>query len=275
MNGTGQRLIPGGVLLLAVTVSVAPFAVALLPALTHPAQFAREGITWPAPPTLLNFRAVLEDPSIFIQPALTTALAAFVICLLQGASSIAAAYAFLRLRFRGRDIAFAACIVVWVVPATVLVVPLYLAFSRAGLSDTFLALVLPSALTSPYALFLLRQSFASIPDELFDAAAIDGASHLRVVGSIVLPLCRPALATLVVVIMTTTWNSYLWPRLIGGIRMPQVQVAIASLRTQYDDRWTVVMAASVLALLPTVVLVFAARRLFHPDHTPADRGGSS
>lgn len=250
------------ILAVGIVASAAPFIIILLPAFTSPAQFARKGVSWPSPVTLENFSTVLADPAVLIVPVLTTALVAIITCVIQMTSSVCAAYAFTRLQFRGRNVVFAACVGVWVIPPTVLVVPLYLGFARAGLSGSFLALILPAALASPYALFLLRQSFASIPRELFEAASIDGASHGRILTAIVLPVCRPALVTLVIVITITTWNSYLWPRMIAGVQLPQVQVAIASLRTQYDDRWTVVMAASVLALLPTLALVFAIRSLF-------------
>ncbi|MFC7789934.1 carbohydrate ABC transporter permease [Microbacterium sp. MAHUQ-60] len=262
------------ILTMAILVSAAPFVVTLLPAFTSPTQFARKGVSWPSPFSLENFLTVLADPAVVIVPALSTTLVAVVTCVIQMTSSVCAAYAFTRLQFRGRNLVFMACIGVWLIPPTVLVVPLYLAFARAGLSGSFVALILPTALASPYALFLLRQSFESIPRELFEAAAIDGASHRRILMSVVLPVCRPALVTLVVVITTTTWNSYLWPRMIAGVQLPQVQVAIASLRTQYDDRWTVVMAASVLALLPTIALVFAIRRLIVQEPAPARQGDS-
>lgn len=260
------------ILVLAVALSLLPFVAALLPSVTSAAQFARDGLAWPSPVTIENFVAVLREPSILLGPALTTAVAGLVVCATQMTSAVCAAYAFSRLRFPGREALFILVIALWAVPPIVLIVPLYLGFARVGLSGTFAALILPSALISPYAIFLLRQSFASLPGELFEAAAIDGASNARIVTSILIPASWPALATVAVVIMTTTWNSYLWPRLIAGVQLPQVQVAISSLRTQYDDRWTLVMAASVLATLPTIALVIALRRGFVHTLEPSEAG---
>lgn len=257
-----RRTLLWAVLLCIVVVVLAPLAVVVVVALTAPRQFAQEGVSVPDPWTLENIAAVLADPGILLIPAGITAAVAGVVCLTQTASSVLAAFAFARFDFPGRRLLFAVFLAAWLVPPVVTVLPLYLAFVRLGLAGTFAALVLPSAFASPYAVFLLRQWFAGIPAPLLDAATLDGATEWAILRRIVLPISRPAVATVILVIAVSTWNAYLWPRMIAGTRLPQVQVAIASLQTQFDANWTLVLAASGLALLPPVLATIALQHPF-------------
>lgn len=250
------------VLALEGAVAVAPFILATLVAAMSREQFASDGAPLPDPWTAENFIAVLTKPYPLLAPAALTAAIAAVLCLVQTVSSIFAAYAFARFEFAGRRILFALMMLLWLMPPIVTVLPLYLAFATMRMAGTFVALVLPFVLASPYAVFLLRQWFAGIPADLFDAAAIDGASAWTAFRRIAMPLSAPAVASVVLVTAVTVWNSYLWPRLIAGTRLPQIQVSIASLQTQYDANWTLVLAASSLALLPPLVITVLLQRPF-------------
>lgn len=249
-------------LVIAAVMTMTPFLLVVLVSFTSPAQFAREGLSLPDPWTLQNMADLLRDPTRLLEPMATTAVAAAVIVVVQTASSILAAYAFARFHFAGRRVLFWLYIGSYLVPPVVTFLPIYLVFVRVGLSGTYLALILPFAFASPYAIFLLYQWFAAIPDALFDAAELDGAGPWASLTKIALPLARPAVASVALVIAITTWNSYLWPRLIAGVQLPQVQVAIAGLRTQYDSNWTLIMAATLLTLLPPIGVTLLLRRPF-------------
>lgn len=169
--------------------------------------------------------------------------------------SILAAYAFAYLQFPGRDVLFWAFIATLLVPQVVVVVPLFLAFQQMGLRNTFWALVLPFVFGSPYAVFLLRENFRSVPQELLDAMRVDGAGHLRMIRSLVVPLNRPIIVTLIVITVVTHWNSFMWPLIITtGDTWQTLTVATSALSTQYNNNWTMVMAATTLAMIPLILL---------------------
>ncbi len=148
----------------------------------------------PAPPTLANYTGLVDAG--FGRALVVTALMTAVILLGQLTFSVLAAYAFARLEFPGRDALFWVYVATLMVPATVTVVPLYLMMAEAGLRNTFWALVLPFMFGSPYAIFLLREYFRTIPADLIRAARVDGASTLDVIVHVVLPASRPILVTL-------------------------------------------------------------------------------
>ncbi|WP_241982243.1 carbohydrate ABC transporter permease [Cryobacterium ruanii] len=142
-------------------------------------------------------------------------------------------------------------------------VPLYLMMTEAGLRNSFWSLVLPFAFASPYAIFLLREYFRGIPHELIDAARLDGANTLDVLVEIVVPLSRPIIATLTLITIVSHWNSFMWPLVVTtGTEWRVVTVATASLQSQFNGNWTVVMAATTLALVPLLVLFLMFQRSF-------------
>jgi multiple sugar transport system permease protein len=184
-----------------------------------------------------------------------TVLMAVFILVFQLVFSIMAAYAFARVDFPGREALFWVYLATLMVPAVVLVIPLYLMMVQLGLRDTFWGLVLPFSFGSPYAIFLLREYFRGIPQDLVDAARLDGASTLDILVEVVVPLSRPIIATLVLITAVSQWNSFLWPLVItSGNTWRVATVATASLQSQYNGNWTVVMTATTLAIVPLVVL---------------------
>lgn len=171
-----------------------------------------------------------------------------------------AAYGFGRLRFRGRNVVFALYLATLMFPLQVLVVPLFIQMSRLDLNDTYFALLAPS-IASAFGVFLLKQAVESLPRELDEAATIDGASHLRVYATIVLPLIRPALATLAVFAFMSSWNSFLWPLVV--IRSPELMtlpLGLATLQGRFTTEWNVVMAGSVVSVIPIAVVYLFAQR---------------
>ncbi len=240
----------------AAIVTLGPFLLSLMTAFKSPGQFASEdSLSFPAPLALENFVALITGPAEFGNAILVTVAVTSVIVVFQLGFSVLAAYAFARIDFIGRRALFWVYLAGLMVPNIVLVIPLYLMMVELGLRNTFWGLVLPFMFGSPYAIFLLREYFRGIPNDLIDAARIDGAGHWRILASIIVPLSKPILATLTLITIVSQWNSFLWPLVITtGPDWRVITVATASLQSQYNGNWTLVMAATTLALVPLVVL---------------------
>jgi multiple sugar transport system permease protein len=245
------------VLAVAAVLTLGPFLFSVMTALTSTTQFAQEGpLSIPSPPVLDNVVRLFTSADGFVTPVAVTVQMVAVILVGQMVFSVLAAYAFAQLRFPGRDLLFWVYIATLMVPQVVVVVPLYLMLSEAGLRNTFWALVLPFVLGSPYAIFLLRENFRGIPSELMDAMRIDGAGTLRLLWHLVVPLNRPIIVTLVLITVVTHWNSFMWPMVItSGPEWRVITVATSALQSQYNNNWTLVMAGTTLAMLPLVILM--------------------
>lgn len=180
--------------------------------------------------------------------------------------SALAAYAFARLKFPGRDKLFNLYLAALMIPGIVTLIPNYLLIHRdLDWGNTFLGIVAPSLLMSPFAVFFLRQFFLGINRELEEAAALDGASVIDIFWRVVLPISGPPIATLALLTFVGTWNSYFWPSLVGkdeSVRVLTVALAVFKSQTpQGAPDWTGLMAATLISLIPTlgVFLVFGRR----------------
>jgi multiple sugar transport system permease protein len=175
---------------------------------------------------------------------------------LQVATSAMAAYAFARLRFRGRDALFLVYIATLMVPLQVTIMPLFVEMRYLGFIDSYPGLILPS-IASAFGTFLLRQAFLSLPRELEEAAFMDGAGHLTVFRRIVLPLALPALATFAIFAFMASWNSFLWPLVIvNSPDLMTLPVGLSNLQGRYATSWNLLMAGSTVAVLP-ILIVYA------------------
>lgn len=174
------------------------------------------------------------------------------------------AYGFARINFWGRDKLFALVIGTMMMPYVVLVVPTFIIFARLGWIDTFLPLTVPQFFGGgAFNIFLLRQFFRTIPEEICDAARIDGASELGVYWRIMLPLSKPALVTVAIFTFLGTWNDFFGPLIY--LNTPDnftVAVGLASFRGVLNTRWELQMAASTAMILPVIALFFFAQRYF-------------
>ncbi|HSU72010.1 MAG TPA: carbohydrate ABC transporter permease [Micrococcaceae bacterium] len=252
----GLNLLSYLVLAAGFVLTVAPFILSVMTAFKTPGQFASEpALNPPSPVTVENFITLFTGERNFWAPIAVTAQLVLVVVVGQLGFSVLAAYAFARIQFRLRDVLFWGYLGTMMVPQVVTVIPLYTIFSQLGLRNTFWALVLPFVFGSPYAIFLLREYFRAIPEDLISAARLDGAGTLRILWSIVIPLSRPILATLTIITVVSHWNNFLWPLIITSGRTWQtVTVATAALQSQYNGNWTLVMAATTIALAPLLVL---------------------
>lgn len=255
-------IVTHAILILGVAVMVLPFIWQLLTALkSKPESIA-------VPPTLLPTEWHLENftkaftsipfTEMLINSVINTAgrtLGQLVFCAL-------AAYAFARMRFPGRNILFALFLSVLMIPAQLLLLPQYQIIAGMGLLNTSLALFIPG-MFSAFGTFLLRQFFLSLPPELEEAARIDGAGHLRIFWHIMVPLIRPGLAALAVITALWSWNDLLWPLAVSTdpAAMP-VSAGLTTLKGQYLTDYPLLMAGSLIASLPMLVLYLFLQRHF-------------
>jgi multiple sugar transport system permease protein len=172
------------------------------------------------------------------------------------------AFAFARLNFPGRDRVFVLYLATIMVPFQVVMIPLFVLVRELKWIDSFQGLIIP-LIFSAYGTFLLRQFFKTIPGELEDAAKIDGCSYFRIYWNIMLPLSKPALATLGIFVCMWSWNNFLWPLLvINSLEMKTLPLGLAYFLGQYTIYWNLLMVGATIALVPILVLFFLAQRYF-------------
>ncbi len=173
-----------------------------------------------------------------------------------------AAYAFARLKFRGRDFLFLLYLATLMVPAQVTMTPQFILMKYLGWINTYEGLILPGMFNA-FGTFLLRQFFISIPRELEEAAFIDGASHFRVYWQIILPLAKPALATLTVFAFMQSWNNFLWPLIIvSDSDMMTLPLGLSMLQGRWETDWNLMMAGVVISVLPVLAVYLFAQKYF-------------
>jgi len=178
-------------------------------------------------------------------------------------SSSLVAYGFARLRWPDRRWLFIVLLSTMMLPAQVTMVPVFLLFRSFGWIDTFLPLIVPAFFGSPFFIFLLRQFFLSIPHEMVEAARIDGASELRIFSRVMLPLSKPALATVGIFSFMGAWNDFMGPLIyLNSESRKTLALGIQALRSFHDTEWGLLMAASVLMTVPIIILFFFCQRFF-------------
>jgi multiple sugar transport system permease protein len=224
-----------------------------------PGDEVNGGRLLPHHPTLDNITTVFTRIPFarYLLNSLLTSVAVTV--LLVGFGSMAG-YALARLRFPGRGVIFGMFFSTLLVALPVIVVPLFQVVSHLGFTDTYAGLILPVAFTA-FPVFLMRQFYLQFPTDLEEAADLDGAGYLRRFVSIVLPLSKPMLAALGVLTFLATWNSFLWPLTVAkSSDLWVVQVGIATFQSQYGGDWNLVMAASMIAAIPTLLVFLLLQR---------------
>jgi multiple sugar transport system permease protein len=173
-----------------------------------------------------------------------------------------AGYAFARLRFGGRDRVFSLLLAGLVIPAQVGMLPLFLMMRAMHLVNTYWGVIIPS-LASVFGIFLIRQFMLSVPQELLEAARIDGAGETRIYWSVVMPLARPILATLAIFTFMTTWNDFMWPLIVLSDQSRYtLPVSIASLVGEHAQDVELMMAGSVVTVLPVLILFLVLQRYY-------------
>ena len=173
-----------------------------------------------------------------------------------------AGYAFAKFRFPGRDPLFRSLLTALVIPAQVTMLPLFLMLNKMGLINTYWGVLIPG-MASIFGIFLIRQYALSIPDSLIEAARMDGASDFRIYWKIILPLCRPILVTLGIFTFMGTWNDFLWPLIVmTDDSMYTLPVALANLSGEHVQDTELMMAGSVLTILPVILVFMVVQRYY-------------
>ncbi len=209
---------------------------------------------WPNPLIWSNYQRVWTDLPM-ARYFLNSIVVSVTITVGQLLTASMAAYAFARLRFRGRSSLFALYLGTLIIPSQVTLIPNYLIVRDLHWHDTYMGLIAPFVV-SVFSTFLLRQFFLTIPRDLEDAARIDGANHWQIYSRIIMPLARPALATVVILTFLASWNNFLWPLVvIDSPDLRTVPLAITAYQGQYAIAWGPLMAAATLSLAP-VLLVY-------------------
>ncbi|MBV6626948.1 MAG: carbohydrate ABC transporter permease [Rivularia sp. (in: Bacteria)] len=211
--------------------------------------------------TLSNYRDAWGRGKFLLAFANST-LVALTVTSFQIITSALAGYALARLKFRGRELLLLIVLATLVIPFQLLVIPVFLVLKWGHLINTYWALILPTA-ANGFGIFLLRQYFKSIPVELEEAAAIDGASRLQILWQVMLPLARPALVTLFLFTFIGEWNDLFKP-LVFTTRpeLRTVQLALAEFQEQFTNNWPLLMAAVTIATVPVMLLFLIGQRQF-------------
>jgi multiple sugar transport system permease protein len=216
---------------------------------------------WPHAPTFANYAELFGREGIGRYLANSVGLAVAV-TLVSLAFNVAAGYGFAKLRFPGRDRIFALLLGALVIPSQVAMVPLFMLLKELGLVNSYGGIVVP-AMAGIFGIFLVRQYALSIPDELLEAARIDGAGEWRIFWLIVVPALKPIIVTLAVFTLLGTWNDFMWPLIIlSDQHLYTLPVALASLAREHVQDNELMMAGSVLTTLPTLVVFIALQRYY-------------
>ena len=261
----GERLkamMVNGVLALAALLTVAPLLWMLAASLMQ----AGEASSFPPPllpaePTLAHYRALLSGGGLGRQflNSLGLALAATALSV---TFNTLAGYAFAKLHFAARDKLFALLIAALVIPGQVAMLPLFLMLKSMGLVNSYAGVLVPS-LAGIFGIFLVRQYARSIPDELLEAARMDGAGEFRIFFSVVLPLLTPVLATLAVFAFLGSWNDFMWPLIVlTDGELHTLPVALASLSREHVQDSELMMAGAVITVLPVLALFLLLQRYY-------------
>lgn len=209
--------------------------------------------------TFQNFRegfASAPFMTFFLNSTLIS-IASTVIILI---SSLSAGYGFSQFRFKGKNVLFALVIVALVMPFQAIMIPLFLGTAKAGLINTHMGIILPSAV-SAFGIFMMRQFLLNTPRDLIDAALIDGCSQLAVFWRIIIPLTKGPLATLAAVSFLGVWNNYLWPLMVAQeVSMYTLPVGLSLLQGTYATNYGTIFAGSLLACVPALLVFLIMRR---------------
>lgn len=224
--------------------------------------FAWPPVWIPNPATLEHYQKGLSflPFGLFTRNSLIIAVTAVVGTLI---SCSLAAYGLARIRWPGRDVLFAVILATLLIPLQVRIVPLFIIFKNLGWIDTFLPLIVPNWLGNAFFIFLLRQFLLTIPQEISEAARIDGASEIDIFARIMMPLARPALAVVALFEFQARWDDFLGPLIFLSSRENYtVSLGLAMFRGEQGSFWGMLMAVSTVMALPIVVLFFFTQRTF-------------
>lgn len=261
-RGTVTRVLTYAVLIALAIIMVLPFIWMASASLKLDKDVFRFPIEWiPKDPRWSNYKTIWTRIP-FLTFFLNTLKLTVIITFLQVATSSFAAYAFAKLDFKGRDFLFLAYLGSLAIPWQVYMIPQFILMREIGLVDNHLALIFLQAFTA-FGVFLLRQFFISVPNEILDAARIDGLSEYGIYFRIMLPLSKPALATLTIFSAVFVWNDFMGPLIyLHSQSLKTIQLGLRMFIQQYSTDYALIMAASLVSLIPVGVLFLTFQRFF-------------
>jgi multiple sugar transport system permease protein len=213
----------------------------------------------PKRPTLENYTQVFERLNM-VRLYMNTAYVAVVKTVVNVYTSTLIGYVFGKFNFRGRDVLFYLVLSTWIIPFEVYMIPLYVMMVNMHLGNTYWALIIPE-ISSAYAVFLFRQFMFTIPNDLLDAARIDGAGEWRIFHSIVLPLARPVVATLVAFFFMWNWNDFLWPLIVLTTSDKYLlPLGLSMMVAEFGTQYGMLMAGASLAIVPVLMVFVSVQR---------------
>lgn len=255
-----------GFLVLLSLVFVLPFYISIITALKTPAEIATSSnLAPPVAPTMDNFRLVLTNENVnFLVLFFNTLVIAILATTGVLLSSSLVAYSFARLKFPGRDRLFIVLLGTMMLPGIVTMIPSYLLFKQFGWINTNFPMIIPAWFGGgAFNIFLLRQFFMGIPRELDEAAVIDGASPYVVFSRVILPLSKPALATVGVFAVIYNWRDFLGPLIyLNDSNKQTLELGLSTFNSLNSQQWNLLMAGSVLVMVPLIIVFFLGQRYF-------------
>ena len=272
-QSTIRSLMLHAILIAGSVVMLLPFAWMLSTSLKEPREIFTYPPVWiPSPIAWENYPATVSAMP-FGRFYLNSFVVAASVTILQILTSSLAAFAFARLRFRGRNALFLVYLATLMIPFQVTMIPNFILVRFLGWYDSYQALILPTAF-SALSTFLLRQYFLGIPMDLDEAARMDGASSWRIWWQIIMPLSGPAIAALAIFTFLASWNDFLWPLVITtSLEMRTLPVGISAFQGQYNVQWHLLMAGSVIAMLPVLVIYVIGQKWVVRGITLTGMGG--
>lgn len=259
----GRSLLSHGLLILALLIVIVPVAWTVSTSLKPAAEVYAYPPRWIPSQFVWQNYVDAWNAAPFDRYAINSIIVTGTIMVSQLVFGALAAYVFARLEFPGRDLIFIAFLATMMVPTQVLVVPTFLIFNLFGWINEYPALIAPF-LVSAFGVFLIRQSFLTVPQDLVDAARIDGAGHGRIIWNVLIPVSKPAFVSFALLTFTWRWNDYFWPLIMtNSTNMRTLPVGLVFLRTSEGSiNWNVVMAATVFVIAPIMLLFVLLQKYF-------------
>ncbi|MGE4453263.1 MAG: carbohydrate ABC transporter permease [Sphaerochaeta sp.] len=261
-NGYAAKILVYALLIFSALVMLLPFAWMISASLKLDKDVFTFPIQWiPSEPRWENYAEIWTTIplGLFIK---NTAKLTVIVTFLQLLTSSFAAYAFAKLQFKGRNLLFLGYVATIAMPWHVYMVPQFIMMRSFGLNNTHLSIIFLQAF-SAFGVFLMKQFYMSVPDELCEAARIDGMSEYSIWAKIMLPLSKPALSTLTIFTFVNTWNDFLGPLLyLTRTELKTIQIGLRMFISQYSSEYGLIMAASVVALVPVLIVFLALQKFF-------------
>ena len=252
LTASPGRIVVWTLLFLGGVVMISPFVFMISSSLKTPDQIYDLRLI-PVRPTLANYISLFTDSPFlrwFVNSVITSTLVTISVLFFDSLIG----YVLCKYEFRGRSVVFVAILSTLMIPTEMLVIPWYVISAQFGWIDTYWGIIFPGLMTG-FGVFLMRQFFQSVPDELLDAARIDGLGEFRIWWTIAMPLVTPALSALAIFTFLGNWTAFLWPLIVTNDRdLYTVPVGLASFAGENLTRWEVVMTGAAVATIPTLIV---------------------